>query len=42
MVEQGGVKIDGAKVDDKNLVFASGTVVVVQVGKRKFARITVR
>ncbi len=42
MVEQGGVKIDGVKVEDKNFVFAAGMVVVVQVGKRKFARVTIR
>lgn len=39
MVEQGGVRIDGAPVSDKGLKVAAGTV-VVQVGKRKFARVT--
>ncbi len=39
MVDQGGVKIDGAPVSDKGLQVAAGTV-VVQVGKRKFARVT--
>lgn len=39
MVEQGGVRIDGAVVSDKGLKVAAGTV-VVQVGKRKFARVT--
>ncbi len=39
MVEQGGVRIDGAAVSDKGLKVAAGTV-VVQVGKRKFARVT--
>ncbi|MFM2347263.1 MAG: hypothetical protein RL654_2016 [Pseudomonadota bacterium] len=39
MVEQGGVRIDGAVVSDKGLKIAAGTV-VVQVGKRKFARVT--
>jgi tyrosyl-tRNA synthetase len=39
MVEQGGVRIDGAAVSDKALKVAAGTV-VVQVGKRKFARVT--
>jgi tyrosyl-tRNA synthetase len=37
-IEQGGVKIDGATVSDKALKVAVGTY-VVQVGKRKFARI---
>ncbi len=40
MIEQGGVKLDGEKVSDKGLKLARGAVVVVQVGKRKFARIT--
>ena len=38
-VEQGGVKIDGATVSDKALKVGAGTF-VVQVGKRKFAKIT--
>lgn len=39
MVEQGGVRIDGAVISDKALKVASGTF-VLQVGKRKFARVT--
>jgi tyrosyl-tRNA synthetase len=39
LVEQGGVRIDGATVSDKGLKLAAGTF-VVQVGKRKFARVT--
>jgi len=39
MVEQGGVRIDGSAVSDKGLKLAAGTY-VVQVGKRKFARVT--
>ncbi len=39
MVEQGGVRIDGGVVSDKALRLGAGTV-VVQVGKRKFARVT--
>jgi tyrosyl-tRNA synthetase len=39
LIEQGGVRIDGATVSDKALKVAAGTV-VVQVGKRKFARVT--
>jgi tyrosyl-tRNA synthetase len=38
MIEQGGVRIDGAVVSDKALKVSTGTV-VVQVGKRKFARV---
>ncbi len=39
-IEQGGIKIDGVKVTDKGLAFEKGSVLVAQVGKRKFARIT--
>jgi tyrosyl-tRNA synthetase len=41
MIEQGGVKIDGEKISDKTLKLAPG-VYVLQVGKRKFARVTLR
>jgi len=40
MIEQGGVKLDGEKVGDKGLKLPAGAVVVAQVGKRKFARVT--
>ena len=40
-IEQGGVRIDSAKIEDKGLKLEAGTY-VVQVGKRKFARVTVR
>jgi tyrosyl-tRNA synthetase len=39
LVGQGGVRIDGATVSDKGLKVAAGSF-VVQVGKRKFARIS--
>ncbi|RJG02232.1 tyrosine--tRNA ligase [Noviherbaspirillum sedimenti] len=39
MVEQGGVRIDGAVVSDKGLKVDAGAF-VLQVGKRKFARVT--
>jgi tyrosyl-tRNA synthetase len=41
MIQQGAVKLDGEKVTDKGLNLAKGCVVVAQVGKRKFAKITV-
>ena len=40
MIEQGGVKVNGEKVSDKAHQLAKGTHVVLQVGKRKFARVT--
>ncbi|MCU0898650.1 MAG: tyrosine--tRNA ligase, partial [Burkholderiales bacterium] len=42
MIDQGGVKIDGEKVSDKTLQLVAGRTVVLQVGKRKFARVTVK
>lgn len=39
MLEQGGVKIDGTKITDKNMTLASCGTFVIQVGKRKFARL---
>jgi len=39
LVDGNGVRIDGVVVTDKSLRLACGTY-VVQVGKRKFARVT--
>jgi tyrosyl-tRNA synthetase len=39
MVDQGGVRIDGVVISDKALKLDAGTF-VLQVGKRKFARVT--
>ncbi|SFM96342.1 tyrosine--tRNA ligase [Nitrosomonas communis] len=41
MIEQGGVKLNGNKIVDKSLHLAVGETVVVQVGKRKFAKVTI-
>ncbi|MDX9842849.1 MAG: tyrosine--tRNA ligase [Aquabacterium sp.] len=41
MVEQGGVKVDGGAVSDKALKLPAGTY-VVQVGKRKFAKVILK
>ncbi|WP_431104969.1 tyrosine--tRNA ligase [Roseateles noduli] len=38
-IEQGGVKIDGVTISDKALKVEAGTM-VLQVGKRQFARVT--
>ena len=40
MIEQGGVRVDGERCEDRALAIASGRTVVLQVGKRKFARVT--
>ncbi len=39
-IQQGGVKLDSEKVQDKNLQISKDATVVAQVGKRKFAKIT--
>ena len=41
MIKQGAVKIDGEKVSDSKLEITSGRSAVYQVGKRKFAKVTV-
>lgn len=41
MVKQGAVKIDGEKVSDPKLAVAVGSTHVVQVGKRKYARVSI-
>ena len=40
MIEQGGVRINGEKVTDKGLAVKRGETIVLQVGKRRFARVT--
>jgi tyrosyl-tRNA synthetase len=40
MIQQGAVRLDGEKISSKDLSLERGTVVVAQVGKRKFARVT--
>ena len=42
MISQGAVKVDGEKISDKDTRLAAGKTYVIQVGKRKFARVTVK
>jgi tyrosyl-tRNA synthetase len=37
----GGVRLDGERVADKGMIVSSGTTVIAQVGKRRFARVTI-
>ena len=39
MIEQGGVKLNGEKIGDKGIRLSRGETAVLQVGKRKFARV---
>ncbi|GBG13985.1 tyrosyl-tRNA synthetase [Novimethylophilus kurashikiensis] len=41
MIEQGGVRLDGERVSDKGLILKVGATFVAQVGKRKFARVSI-
>ncbi len=40
MIDQGAVRIDGERVADRGLELASGTTHIYQVGRRRFARVT--
>jgi tyrosyl-tRNA synthetase len=40
LIDGGGVRVDGGKVSDKSLVLKAGVTVVMQIGKRKFARVS--
>jgi len=42
LIKQGGVRIDGQRADDAGLALSSGAEHVLQVGKRKFARVRIR
>ena len=41
MIEQGAVRMNGERVEDLSLEIDAGTTGVFQVGKRRFARVTV-
>jgi len=40
MIDQGGVRVNGEKVSNRSLALSKGQQFVVQVGKRKFARVS--
>ena len=40
MIEQGAVKIDGQRIDDRSLQIEAGSTGIYQVGKRKFSRVS--
>jgi tyrosyl-tRNA synthetase len=40
LIEAGGVRLDGEKVSDKGLVLQPGVIAILQVGKRKFAKVS--
>jgi len=42
LIQQGGVSIDGSKITDINLKLTSGKEYLIQVGKRKFAKVRLK
>jgi len=42
MIKQGAVKVDGERISDRNASMALGTEHVYQVGKRRFAKVTLK
>jgi tyrosyl-tRNA synthetase len=42
MIQQGGVRIDGEKIDDRGLQLQPGFCGVLQVGKRKFCKVSIK
>lgn len=41
LVQQGGVKVDGEKILDKNLLLLPNVEIILQVGKRRFAKVKI-
>jgi len=41
MIQQGAVRIDGERIEDRDRSIAAGTTQIYQVGKRRFARVRV-
>ena len=39
MIEQGAVKVDGERVNGKDFVLTAGKTIILQVGKRRFAKV---
>jgi tyrosyl-tRNA synthetase len=42
MIDQGAVKMDGERVNDRHLILKSGQEIILQVGKRRFAKIILK
>jgi tyrosyl-tRNA synthetase len=41
MIKQGAVKVDGERIEDRGLEISAGSTSVYQVGRRRFARVSV-
>lgn len=42
MIDQGGVRVDGQRIADRALQIPCGATVLLQIGKRRFARVTIK
>lgn len=42
MIKQGGVRVDGARIEDQKQLIQAGATYTLQVGKRKFAKATIK
>ena len=42
MIQQGAVKINGEKIEDRDLVLNAGANYICQVGKRRFANVILK
>ena len=42
MIQQGAVKVDGVKIEDRNMQFGQKATIILQVGKRRFAKVTIQ
>jgi len=40
LLQQGAVRINGEKIQDKNLIIRANKTIILQVGKRRFAKVT--
>ena len=41
LIKQGGIKLNNEKIEDKAIQITQGKTVIIQVGKRKFAKVTI-
>ena len=41
MIGQGAVRVDGERIEDRTLTFTPGAELVMQVGRRRFARVSI-
>lgn len=40
LIQQGGVRMDGERVEDRNLLLMAEKTIILQIGKRRFAKVT--